>query len=90
MAKKKRYSQRPPAKRNLGNRPAPTSSTPNPPLSVQPKVTVDTELSSGQLTGSRKAPDFSQEYHYVVSDLKRVAILAAALILLLIVLSFVL
>jgi len=43
-----------------------------------------------QPVSSRRWVDFSQEYHYVVSDLKRVGILAAALILLLVVLSFIL
>ncbi|MGD8627153.1 MAG: hypothetical protein PVF47_00320 [Anaerolineae bacterium] len=33
--------------------------------------------------------DFRQEYHYVVEDLKRIAIIAAALLALVIVLSFV-
>jgi hypothetical protein len=37
-----------------------------------------------------KSPDFSTEYHYVVSDLNRIGILAAALIAGLIALSFLL
>ncbi|MGD8465374.1 MAG: hypothetical protein PVI09_16035 [Anaerolineae bacterium] len=32
--------------------------------------------------------DFSNEYHYVVEDLKRIGIIAAALLVLLIVLAF--
>jgi hypothetical protein len=36
-----------------------------------------------------KDVDFRQEYHYVVEDLKRIAIIAAALLALVIVLSFV-
>lgn len=39
---------------------------------------------------SRKSPDFSTEYRYVVSDLNRIGILAAVLIAGLIALSFVL
>jgi hypothetical protein len=39
---------------------------------------------------SMKAPDFSKEYHYVISDLNRIGILATALIAGLIALSFVL
>jgi hypothetical protein len=39
---------------------------------------------------SNKTPDFSKEYHYVISDLNRIGILATALIAGLIALSFVL
>jgi hypothetical protein len=35
-----------------------------------------------------KVVDFSAEYHYVVEDLKRIAIIAVALLVLLIVLAF--
>jgi hypothetical protein len=37
-----------------------------------------------------KAVDFSKEYHYVIEDLKRVAIYAAGLFVLLIVLALIL
>jgi hypothetical protein len=37
-----------------------------------------------------KKVDFAKEYHYVVEDLKRIAIIAAALLVLLIVLALVL
>jgi hypothetical protein len=36
-----------------------------------------------------KEVDFAKEYHYVVEDLKRIAIIAAALLVLLIVLALV-
>lgn len=36
-----------------------------------------------------KQVDFAKEYHYVVEDLKRIAIIASALLVLLIVLAFV-
>ncbi len=36
-----------------------------------------------------KEVDFAKEYHYVVEDLKRIAIIAVALLVLLIVLAFV-
>jgi len=35
------------------------------------------------------APDFSQEYRYVISDLKRIGIIAASMLALLVILSFV-
>lgn len=35
------------------------------------------------------AVDFSQEYRYVISDLKRIALIAASMLALLVVLSFV-
>jgi hypothetical protein len=38
--------------------------------------------------GATKEVDFSAEYHYVVEDLKRIAIIAVALLVLLIVLAF--
>ena len=41
---------------------------------------------SPQATQVAKEVDFSQEYHYVVEDLKRIAIIAAALLVLLVVL----
>jgi hypothetical protein len=44
-------------------------------------------LASG--TASKKV-DFAQEYHYVIEDLRRIAIIAAALLVLLIVLALLL
>jgi hypothetical protein len=38
---------------------------------------------------TNKEVDFAKEYHYVVEDLKRIAIIALALLILLIVLAFV-
>jgi hypothetical protein len=39
--------------------------------------------------GEPKGVNFAKEYHYVVEDLKRIAIIAAALLVLLIVLALV-
>ena len=39
--------------------------------------------------GAPKEVNFAKEYHYVVEDLKRIAIIAAALLVLLIVLALV-
>jgi len=47
---------------------------------------------SGRTAAVRAVPkevDFAKEYHYVVEDLKRIAVTALALLVLLIVLAFV-
>lgn len=90
MAKKNRYSRRAPLKRPLENRQGVNGVAPVTSLAGQSGTAVDVQSPTNQSTGSRKPLDFSQEYQYVVSDLKRVGIIAVALILLLIVLSFVL
>ena len=41
-------------------------------------------------TATRAAVDFAQEYAYVYTDLKRVAVIAAAMLVILVVLAFVL
>jgi len=76
MAKRKgRGRQRRPASRSTrSSRPAATRATPkSAPTSSAPAAS--------------EAPDFAAEYRYVVSDLKRIGLLAAAMFTALIVLS---
>ena len=42
-----------------------------------------------QTEGSAKEINFSEEYHYVLEDLRRIALIAVALLVLLIVLVFI-
>lgn len=90
MAKKKRYSRRAPTKRSQENRQGANEVTSVPSLASQTGTAVNVQSPTSQSTGSKKVPDFSQEYDYVVSDLKRVGLIALALVVLLLVLSFVL
>jgi hypothetical protein len=90
MAKKNRNVRRAPTKRVPVSRPEPLAGTPGAPALGGSGGVANAEMATGQATIARKSLDFSEEYHYVISDLKRVGVLAAALILLLIVLSFVL
>jgi hypothetical protein len=80
MAKKSRRAR----KRARVTRPTPTArKTPSQPSSGIAKETPR----SGATTG--KAVDFATEYRYVYVDLKRIAITAAAMLAVLIILSFV-
>lgn len=91
MAKKNRSLRRTPIKRVQTIRPEALGVAPDAPLVFgRSGSAANAEITAGQTTGPKKVLDFSEEYHYVISDLKRVGILAAALLMLLIVLSFVL
>jgi hypothetical protein len=80
MAKKSRRAR----KRARTTRPTPTArKTPSQPSS---EIASETPR-SGATTG--KAVDFATEYRYVYVDLKRIAITAAAMLAVLIILSFV-
>jgi hypothetical protein len=80
MAKKSRRAR----KRSRATRPAPPArKTPSQPSSEIAKATPR----SGAITG--KTVDFATEYRYVYADLKRIAITAAAMLAVLIILSFV-
>ncbi len=54
---------------------------------VEPATRVETTPSA--TTGSGKRVDFSSEYHYIIADLRKMAIIAASMFVVLIVLSFI-
>lgn len=86
MAKKSRRSRRETTKPTVTKRqPASTHEVPS---AATPAEAASKRASQAETT--KKGPDFSQEYHYVISDLKRVGILAAVLLAGLVALSFVL
>ena len=57
------------------------------PAARSPKVSKSAESARG--SGGKKEVDFATEYHYVVSDLKRFAFLAMAMLATLVVLAMV-
>ncbi len=83
MAKKSRRARRSTGKKR----------SPAPPAGVRPDLTLRAAESRGIVapgaTSGAKKIDFSQEYRYVYSDLKRIAILAASMLVVLVALSFV-
>jgi len=79
MAKKSRRAKKRARKRSI-----PSGGTKQPPSAPGPTVTKDIEARAEQ-----KAEKLAEEYRYVYSDLKRIAILAGAMLAALIILSFV-
>lgn len=81
------------AKKSRRARRARKQRAPAPPPGVKPDVALRVAqprgLAAPDATPRAKEIDFSQEYHYVYSDLKRIAILAALMLVVLIALSFV-
>jgi hypothetical protein len=82
MAKKSRRSRRTKKKR-----------APAPPPGVRPEVALQSsqprDMAAPSTTSRTRTVDFSKEYYYVYSDLKRIAILAASMLVVLVALSFV-
>ena len=62
---------------------------PEPAVVARPRP-ASTPAARKAVTMAQAAVNFREEYHYVVSDLRRVAILAAAVFVILIGLSFIL
>ena len=89
MAKKSRRAKRSAKKKR---RSRPTAGAKQSALSPSPTVAKETEArteaKAAQLA-EEKAAKLTEEYRYVYSDLKRIAILAAAIFAVLIILSFV-
>ena len=81
-SKKKRKTARPPQQRQMVTRPATDvgAETPQPATTRRAKVPVRT---------AEPKLDFAREYSYVYADLKRVAIIAAAMVVLLVALAFI-
>ncbi|MDH7488054.1 MAG: hypothetical protein QHH80_00920 [Anaerolineae bacterium] len=81
MAKKTKKSQRPRAQR----RPVPQTTFDRPVKAVaapvQKEAAAATTYKRGQMV------DFKQEYHYVLKDLRRLGIIAAVMLVVLVVLS---
>ena len=80
MAKKSRRGK----KRAKKKRSVPTARSKQPALAPSPTVAKEIEARAEE-----KAVQLAEEYRYVYSDLKRIAILAGAMLAALIVLSFV-
>jgi len=80
--KKKRKTTRPPQQRQAVARPVTEveAETPQPATTRRPQVPVRT---------AEPKLDFAREYGYVYADLKRVAIIAAAMVVLLVALAFI-
>jgi hypothetical protein len=79
MAKKSRRAKKRARKRSI-----PAGGTKQPVAAPGPTVTKEIEARAEQ-----KAAKLAEEYRYVYSDLKRIAILAGAMLAALIILSFV-
>ncbi len=81
------------AKKSRKARRAKKQRAPAPPPAVRPDLVRQAAESQGvaalSTTSRAKKIDFSQEYYYVYSDLKRIAILAASMLVVLVALSFV-
>ena len=92
MAKKSRRSRRTVsrAKSSTANRQKAPAVTPIASKDVRSTTLDVVPTQQAKPQASRKTPDFSKEYHYVISDLNRIGILAAVLIAGLIALSLVL
>lgn len=84
MAKKSRRARRRQTSRPSRTR-APATREPAQPKSVAP---VD-ENATAAAPASRKQVDFSGEYHYVISDLRSMAVIAVAMLAVLVALSFI-
>lgn len=81
MAKKSRRARRQRAARSSRTRAPATRTT------VQPKPAEKTPTAAAP--ESRKKVDFSAEYHYVISDLRSMAVIAVGMLAVLIALSFI-
>jgi hypothetical protein len=82
MAKKTRRARRQSIPRST--RPAPSP--------VATEVAKSSPIADSSVAASpapRKQVDFSTEYHYVINDLRKMGILAAAMLVVLVALSFV-
>ncbi len=81
MAKKRRRSRKSSAarRRRAAKAPAPSVARPRPTVARR----------SSRASSSSKSVDFSTEYHYVLGDLKRIAIVAAAMLATLVVLALI-
>jgi len=82
MAKKSRRVRRQQAARPPST---PTPAAPSP----QPVAAPQVEVASAATPPTRKQVDFRAEYQYVISDLRSMAVIALAMLVVLIVLSFV-
>ena len=89
MAKKSRRARRQRAAKSRRRRPSPAVA---PPQSVVEATELSaTPRSAGDVTSpapSRQV-DFSAEYHYVINDLRNMAVIAVAMLVVLVALSFV-
>jgi len=88
MAKKRKKGSRSQRKRKRGPRLSPTQlvqPTAGRPTAVGAQSTTQPS-SAGRVAG--QMPDLREEYHYVVADLKRIAIIAAVMMVVMIGLAF--
>ncbi|MGQ9501618.1 MAG: hypothetical protein ACUVSF_05040 [Anaerolineae bacterium] len=83
MPKKTRRSRSHPLKTRTG----PSSSVVTHAQVAQPEVAPRVAAPS-TMTNSGKRVDFSAEYHYIIGDLRKMAIIAASMFVVLIALSF--
>ena len=91
MAKKSRRTRRvQSSKSKTANQQGASAVAPAASADVQSTTLDAVPAQQAQPQTSKRTPDFSKEYHYIVSDLNRIFILAAALIAGLVALSFVL
>ncbi|MDH7485031.1 MAG: hypothetical protein QHJ81_02010 [Anaerolineae bacterium] len=80
--KKKRKTARPPQQRPAATRPVTD-------VAVETPQPVTTRQTKAPVRTAEPKLDFAREYGYVYSDLKRVGIIAAAMLVLLVILAFV-
>jgi hypothetical protein len=85
MAKKSRRARRQRRATRSSTKPAPTTPGPRAQPSAEPARDRDAPVAPP----ARKQVDFSAEYRYVISDLRSMAIIAIAMLVVLVALSFV-
>lgn len=86
MAKKTKKSQRPRAQR----RPVPQTTFDRPVKAAAAPAAAPKETAAAAGYKRGQAVDFKQEYHYVLKDLRRLGIIAAVMLVVLVVLSLLL
>lgn len=91
MSKKSRRERRPNLPAEAFNPPVKPSAAPSQPATTQPSAaqTAAASVAATPRSAVLAAPNWHREYSEVVSDLKRTALIFAALVVIMIVLSFV-